>query len=252
MTYGKRSATSALQWLSKGWALFLMAPLPWLIITVLYLLVSIALSMLPLLGPLVAALAWPGLTGGLLLSARVVDQQGTPGPGTLFAAFSDPSTRTPMLLLGLAPAAMLLLGIVVLVLIIGGAAGTGVVTGSDAAAITTLVAGGLLAPVIALILAAAVAAALIYAVPLVLFDGARPLAAMEQSILASLGNALPLLLLGAIYIAAAVVAAIPFGLGFLALIPVTAGALYASYVDIWGAPGDEPTEGGRYDVAEPR
>jgi uncharacterized membrane protein len=45
---------------------------------------------------------------------------------------------------------------------------------------------------------------------------------------------LPLLVFGLVYLVLAVVAAIPFGLGFLILFPVTICALYASYREVFG------------------
>jgi uncharacterized membrane protein len=242
MAYSRQPAASALRWMAKGWALFLRAPVPWSIVTVLYLLVGVALSLIPLLGPLVTALTWPGLGGGLFLTAHQIDQGRQPGPGVLFGAFTDAETLGPVLLLGLLPMAALLIGMLGLLALIGGAAGSGATMPPESAAIGGFLTGGLLAPVLGLTLAALVMAALVFAVPLVVFDGARVLPAVEQSILASLVNWRPLLLLGILYLLAAFVASIPLALGFLVLIPVTSGALYAAYVDIWGEPEDTPAD----------
>ncbi len=44
---------------------------------------------------------------------------------------------------------------------------------------------------------------------------------------------MPFLVYGVLMFVLAVVAAIPLGLGFILLLPVAAGSLYASYVDIF-------------------
>lgn len=236
MAYQRVATANALDWLVLGWRFFMRAPVAWVVLAAFYILIGLLLSVVPLVGPLLTALLWPALAGGLYQAVRVVDSGGMPGVAVLLTALRDPALRGPVLVLGVAPVVALIVGGLGFVLVLGGAAGAGLATGSDAAAVGTLLGGSLLIPLFAVLLTLAVVIALLYAIPLVMFDGARPLAAMEQSVLASLANALPLALLGALYLVAAAAAAIPMGLGFLVLIPVTAGAVYASYVDIWGPP----------------
>jgi uncharacterized membrane protein len=66
-----------------------------------------------------------------------------------------------------------------------------------------------------------------------MFNDVPPIEAIKSSINASLKNVVPLVVFLLIYFVLAVIAAIPFFLGFLVLTPVTAAALYASYRDIY-------------------
>ncbi len=51
----------------------------------------------------------------------------------------------------------------------------------------------------------------------------------------SLTNWLPFLVYGLIYLVAAFVASIPFGLGWILLVPVVLLTMYVSYRDVFGA-----------------
>ena len=59
---------------------------------------------------------------------------------------------------------------------------------------------------------------------------------MKLSLSACFGNFGAFVLLGVLIYVLIWVAMIPAGLGVLVLVPVLAGTLYASYLDIFGAP----------------
>ena len=92
---------------------------------------------------------------------------------------------------------------------------------------------GLIAFLIVLAISFLVAMALFYGVPLVMLAGRYAWPAIQDSITACWINFLPLLVFGLIYFVLGIVAIIPFGLGFLVLGPVTAGAIYASYREVF-------------------
>ena len=50
----------------------------------------------------------------------------------------------------------------------------------------------------------------------------------------TLKNVVPFLVFGVIYIVAAIVASIPFGLGWIVLVPVSLLTAYVSYEDVFG------------------
>ncbi|HKJ88970.1 MAG TPA: hypothetical protein VKA48_10725 [Gammaproteobacteria bacterium] len=106
-------------------------------------------------------------------------------------------------------------------------------------------AGGLLV----LLLALATGMAFFFATPLVMFTSAGPLSALAASLRGALGNLLPLLVFGVIYVVLAVAAAIPYGLGFLVLGPVGAGAAYASFAEVF--PPAAESQGRRGETAFP-
>jgi uncharacterized membrane protein len=62
-----------------------------------------------------------------------------------------------------------------------------------------------------------------------------PGTALKASFFACLRNWLPFLIYSLVLLFLGMVAAIPFGLGFLVLIPVLAGSVYTAYRDIFHA-----------------
>jgi uncharacterized membrane protein len=57
--------------------------------------------------------------------------------------------------------------------------------------------------------------------------------ALKQSFAGSLKNTVPFLVYGLVLLVLAIVATLPFGLGWLALGPVMAASIYTSYRDIY-------------------
>jgi uncharacterized membrane protein len=78
-----------------------------------------------------------------------------------------------------------------------------------------------------------VSMALWFAPALVVLNDRGAVEAMKESFAGCLKNIVPFLLYGVVLFVAAIIAAIPFGLGWLVLGPVVAGSLYASYRDIY-------------------
>jgi uncharacterized membrane protein len=73
-----------------------------------------------------------------------------------------------------------------------------------------------------------------FAPALVVLNGETPVAALQKSFAASLRNVGAFLLYGVIYIGLAIVASIPFGLGWLVLGPMIVGSCYAGWRTIFG------------------
>ena len=69
--------------------------------------------------------------------------------------------------------------------------------------------------------------ALFYGIPLVMLAGQNAWPAALDSVAACWINMLPMLVLGLIYLVLIVLAALPLGLGFLVLGPVTVCTVYA-------------------------
>jgi uncharacterized membrane protein len=72
-----------------------------------------------------------------------------------------------------------------------------------------------------------------FAPALIALRGDEPVAAMLASFSGSLTNVLPLLVYSLIGLALAIVASIPFGLGWLVLGTMLGGSVYASWRDIF-------------------
>ena len=77
-----------------------------------------------------------------------------------------------------------------------------------------------------------------FAPALVVLRGLEPWAAMKASFSGSLQNVLPFLIYGLIGIVLAVVATIPFALGWLVVGPMSIASIYTSYCDIFEDPVD--------------
>jgi uncharacterized membrane protein len=77
--------------------------------------------------------------------------------------------------------------------------------------------------------------ALWFAPALVVLRKTPPVEALQLSWAASLKNLVPFLVFGLIYIVASIVASIPFGLGWILLLPVSMLAVFVSYRDVFEA-----------------
>lgn len=222
------------QWIVEGWRLFIKSPGLWVLLLLLNIAIGVVLSWIPLVGQLAYALVMPALGGGLLYAADQLERGHELEFGFLFRAFQERALTNPMLTLGLVSLA----GTAVTALVggsavLGGLVGVGAL-GPDHASALGMVAGvGILALLVTLLIALALSMALLYGVPLVMLAGVPPKEAMMASVSATLTNALPLLVFGLIYVVLAVLAAIPLGLGFLVLGPVTVGSIYASFRDVF-------------------
>ncbi len=224
-------------WLTAGWRLFLKAPLPWIVMGVLYLAVGMALSLLPLVGPLVHLLLIPALTGGMIYAAAALDQHDRLEIAQLCQAFQEQERLGPLLSLGALLAGALLLTVMLIAMLTGGA----MVGGSrlDETTLFGLAFGlGLLVVLALLLISTALLMALFYAVPLVMLDGREPWESLRDSLVVATVNVLPLSVFGLSYLLFALLVPLTLGLGILVLLPVTFGGIYASYREVFPGCGN--------------
>ncbi|NJM10817.1 MAG: hypothetical protein HC889_01860 [Synechococcaceae cyanobacterium SM1_2_3] len=226
-------------WIVEGWRLFAQAPGVWIVLLLIYLAVSVAISLIPVVGLLAHALLNPVLIGGLFYGAAVQARGEPLEVAHLFRGFQDQERMGPLIVLGaISVAGYLLIGLLIVVLIGGGLAAWFVLdsSGMDASSQTLeilLIGAALLAGLIVLTIGALIAMALFYGVPLVMLAGQNAWPAAQDSIAACWINMLPLLVFGLVYLGLIMVAAIPLGFGFLILFPVTVCAAYASYQEVF-------------------
>lgn len=232
-------AGSAVTWYGFGWRTFMANPGIWVVMMLLIAVVVLVLQIIPLVGPLVLSLIFPALTGGLMYGAKQA-AEGRPVEIThLFIPLTDEHSRVPMLILGAILLGLSILLSIAAVIVVGGSVGVSIFGGNGgemndtAVAVGAMGIGMALMFLITLVFGLVTFASLAFAVPLVLFDGMAPVAAVKSSINASLKNVVPLAVFLVIYFVLAVIAAMPFLLGFLVLAPVTSAALYASFRDIY-------------------
>ena len=239
MTAIRVEASRGWGWIVEGWRLFAEAPGVWIVLLLIYLAISVALAMIPLIGILAHALLNPVLIGGLFYGAAAQARGEPLEVAHLFRGFQDQERMGPLLALGaISVAGYVLIGLLIVVLIGGGLAAWFVLdsSGMDVSSQTLeilLIGAALLVGLIVLTIGVLIAMALFYGVPLVMLAGQNAWPAMQDSIAACWLNMWPLLVFGLVYLVLIVVAVIPLGFGFLILFPVTVCAVYASYREVF-------------------
>jgi hypothetical protein len=95
-------AATGRKWALEGFRLLRRFPVPLLAITFLYLLVLMATTLVPVIGPLAPMVLTPVLAIGVMHAARAADRGELPTPQMLFAGFRDADGRAwrPLLVLG--------------------------------------------------------------------------------------------------------------------------------------------------------
>ena len=239
MTAIRAEAGRGWGWIVEGWQLFAKAPGVWVVILLIYFGISVVLSFIPFIGALAYMLLSPVLAGGMLYGAAAQARGETLEVGHLFQGFRDQERMGPLVLLGAISLAGYVLMALVVMVFMGGGLVMGATLDSTGAIVPPEAMGGVLAGVglivglILIFIGFLIAMALFYGVPLVMLGQQNAWPAAQASIVACWINMLPFLVFGLIYIVLAVVAAIPFGLGFLILGPVTVCAIYASYREVF-------------------
>ena len=198
------------------------------------LVIMIVLSLIPFLGFIATSLLTPVFMGSWMLATRKLEAGGTLEVGDLLTGFQD--KLTPLLVLG----ALLLAGSV-LIFFVAGSLGIGAVMGmmaggaqSSAGSVFAAVGAGMLAVLVGLLMAVLLAMAFWFAPALVVFDNVAPVDSLRASFSANLKNLVAFIVYSVIYLVAAIVASIPFALGWLVLLPLSLITVYVSYKDVFG------------------
>jgi uncharacterized membrane protein len=227
-------------WWSESWRIFCASPAAWLGVFVIFVVLSIALMLVPIIGGLVHTVLTPVFAGGAMLGCHALARGEPLRLGHLFEGFRA-GRLGPLLILGLIWLAILFaIAIVMVATILAtlGASGLAALTDFggtfDYSAIASAGAAVLIVGLIALAITVLVAMAYWFAPALVVLNGEQPVAALRKSFDASARNIGAFLLYGLIYIGLAVIASIPMGLGWLVLGPMVAGSCYAGWRTIFG------------------
>jgi uncharacterized membrane protein len=225
-------------WWTEAWALFMRSALLWVVLTVILVVGFALIGMVPLLGSLATALLTPVFVASWMVAARKVEGGGTLEVGDLSAAFRG-DRLTPLIVLGALFAAATLI-----ILLVAGALGAGAMFGlfgmsgrgmsHSAGTMVSAMGAGFMAVLVFFTFGMLATAALWFAPALVVFRNVPPVEAVMSSLRAVFKNVLPFLLYGVIQLVLAVVASIPFALGWLVLLPVMLLTAYVSYRDVFG------------------
>jgi uncharacterized membrane protein len=215
-------------WLVQGWSIFRQAPLIWIAVSVIGIILFAVLAFVPVLGQLGTTLLSILFAGGIMLGCRALERGEELTIAHLFAGMQ--SHLSPLLVIG----ALYLAALFVLFLImglVGGGSIFAVVSGqveADAALGNVLFTGLVLA-----LLVIPLSMTVWFAPGLVTLHNVAPVDAMKLSFRGCLRNLLSFLVYGVVLFVLAILASIPFGLGWLVLLPMMAGSVYAAYKDIF-------------------
>jgi uncharacterized membrane protein len=222
-------AGRGLEWLRQGWQCFAASPGMWAAITVVWVVVMVVLNLVPLLGMIAATLLSTVTVGGLMQGCRALSRGERLALDHLWAGFGE--RVNPLLALGgwyLAAVFGVSVFVMLMSALVAGVAGL-----AAFAALVVVSAATSLLLIIAVVLMAPVLMAMWFAPALVMFHRMNALDAMRASFFASLRNAPAFIVFSLIYVVLVVLASIPAMLGWLVLLPVTFGAMYASYRDVF-------------------
>jgi len=219
-------------WIADAWSIFRRAPGIWIGMVLTLAVIYIVLAVLPLIGAIASFVLGPVFTAGLVIASRTIDQGGEVQFSQLFAGFQH--RFGTLLVVGL------IYFVLLLVIVFAAAFATGLslaemVNATSPEAALALGVRLLLTALIILALTLPLVMAIWFAPPLVVFHELGAGQAMRASFTGCLRNMLPFLLYGVILLVAAVIASIPFGLGWLILWPVIAASIYTAYRDIYFA-----------------
>lgn len=231
------------RWISEGWRMFTAAPGVWIAVAVVMIAIQLLLNIVPVIGGLASSILAPVFLGGIMAGCAAADRGEPFQFECLFLGFR--SNTGNLVTIGV----LYLIGVVVIsmvgvaVLIVGGGGAIlaalwhsgGVATPDMLPGDILLSSLGivLLATCIVLMLFVPLLMALWFAPALAMLDHLSADAAMKSSLTASLRNWLPFTIYSLLLLVLMVVAAIPFLLGYLILVPVLLGSVYASYRDIY-------------------
>ncbi len=227
------SAKQGWQWIVNGFYLFFKAPLAWVLSCFVLLLIAATLALIPMVGQFFFTLLSPLFLAGLMIGCRALERGEKLEIAYLFAGFRQ--NPVPLITVGgiylvgqvlILGVAMMLGGSTLMELLINGKR-------VDENELRGVMSGGLTAVMVALGLSIPLMMAAWFAPLLVAFKDMPAVAAMKLSFLACIKNIIPLQLYTITMVVLAVIAAMPYGLGFFLLVPVLFASLYASYEDIF-------------------
>jgi uncharacterized membrane protein len=216
-------------WIAQGWSLFRQQPGTWILILLLAGVLFIVASLIPLVNWIAPSLLVPGLSAGVILGCKALDDGGRLTVGHLFAGYQ--ARGSALVLVGVAAFVLYLAAMIPMVIVLGGKV-IALMTG-DAQAFSDIGPGFLIAILLTLAISVPVYMSLWFAPALVVLHETPPLAALRQSFFACLRNIVPFLLYGLVMLGLGILAAIPLGLGLLVLMPVFFASAYTSYRDIF-------------------
>jgi uncharacterized membrane protein len=221
-------------WIKQGYALFIKAPLLWIVLLFICVIAAVGISSVPVVGEPLMSLLMPVILVGLMVGCRALSQDEELELAHLFSGFKQHTSQLVTLggvsLVGqyLILGAMMMVGGATLVsILMNGQPDT------DPNVMMEAVTGAGVAVLLGIVLFSLLMMAMQFAPMLVFFRNVPPVQAMKLSLRAFLHNVGPMLVYGITFLFLAVLASLPMMLGWLVLLPLVFTSLYASYCDIF-------------------
>ena len=222
------------EWIKQGYALFMKAPLLWIVLLFICLVAAVAISNVPVVGEPLVSLLMPAILVGLMAGCRALDQGEELELAHLFRGFKQHTSQL-VTLGGISLVSQyLILG---LMMAVGGTTLVGILMSgqpeTDPNVMMQTIAGASFAMLLGVVLFSTLMMAMQFAPMLVFFRNVPPLQAMKLSLRAFLYNVGPMLVYGITFMILAMLATLPMMLGWVVLLPLVFTSLYASYNDIF-------------------
>jgi uncharacterized membrane protein len=221
-------------WIKQGYALFMKAPLLWIVFLLIFIAAAVALSIVPVIGDPLVSLLMPVILAGLMVGCRSLQQGEELELMHFFSGFRQHTSHLVSLGGITLVAQFLIIGAMMLV---GGGTLVGLMTSgqpdTDPNVLMEAITGAAFAVLLGIVLFSVLMMAMQYAPMLVFFNNATPVQAMKLSLRAFTRNALPMLVYFTTFSFLAILASLPMFLGWLVLLPLVFTSLYASYCDIF-------------------
>ncbi len=222
--------SNAWAWIVSGFEIFKAYPVMWIVLFVIYLVIVIPLSMIPLFGQFLGFLIAPVFAAGMMMGCLAIKQRQELEINHLFAGFKQNTAQ--LVLVG-----ALYLAAILLVLMV-------ITMNLDQTVVDSIVKGQAITPAqLVSTMKPAIYIALLWLVPVMMAYWFAPLLvrlhnlsamdAMKMSLKAVWHNILPVLLYMLIFLGLFILGAIPYGIGLLVVLPVMITSTYTSYLDIF-------------------
>jgi hypothetical protein len=227
------AAGNGFKWIGKGWWHFKQAPISWIVVMIIWFVLMLVISLIPILGALAVNVLTPVLIAGLMIGCDEQDQGGDFTISHLFAGFANNAGQA--VLIGVFYLIVLfLIGIAIFGLLfssIGDLASQQ--ADPEAMAMIFFSPSFIIGLLVASLLFIPVMMAYLFAPALVALENMSAWEAMKASFMGCLKNILPLFLYSLAAFGLMIVAVIPVGLGLLIVSPILIAAIYAAYRDIY-------------------
>ncbi|MFZ2160825.1 MAG: BPSS1780 family membrane protein [Sideroxyarcus sp.] len=233
------------QWIKQGYALFMKAPLLWIVLLIICFVAAALLSAIPVVGDILSSLLMPAVVAGLMTGCRAVEKDDELELAHLLSGFRQRTSQLVTLGGISLVAQLLILGVM---MALGGATLVGILISGqppqDPQVFAQAMAGAGFAIILGLVLFLIWMMAMQFAPLLVYFNNVAPVDALKLSLNAILANVRPMMVYGITLMLLAVLASLPMLLGWLVLLPIIFTSLYASYCDIFPAATEAAAETG--------